>query len=189
MSRKRSELTQAELDELGAAYDGCREGATRTRYQAVRLYGSGYSEKEILKIVRCSRSSLMDWWRSYRQDGLPGLADKRVGGNRALLTPAQVTDLKERLHQYTPAQVLGPDHAGPGEGSYWSIPDLQMVVKRWYQVEYRSQTSYRTLLHQCGFSYQRSEKVYRSRAEAAVVAFEEELEKNSSTWLKRHRRR
>ena len=24
--------------------------------------------------------------------------------------------------------MLGPDHAGPGEGSYWSIPDLQMVV-------------------------------------------------------------
>lgn len=179
MSRKRSELTQAELDELGAAYAGCRDGATRTRYQAVRLYGSGYSEKEILEITRCSRSSLMDWWRSYRQEGLPGLADKRVGGNRAKLTPEQTLDLKERLHQYTPAQVLGPEHAGPGEGSYWSIPDLRAVVKRWYQVEYRSQTTYRTLLHLCGFSYQRSEKVYRSRSEAAVIAFEEELEKNS----------
>ena len=47
-----------------------------------------------------------------------------------------------------------------------------------YQVRYRSPVSYRTLLTQCGFSYQRSQKVFRSRSEAKVAEFEDELEKN-----------
>lgn len=177
MSRRRTELTAGQLQELGAAYDGCRDGATRSRYQAVRLYGQGYAAQQVMAITRCSRSSLMNWWRDYRHGGLTGLVDKRAGGNRACLTPEQLMELKVRLHQYTPAQVLGPESVLP-DGQYWSVTDLQTVVRRWYGVQYRSQASYRTLFAHCGLSYQRSEKVYRSRSEAAVAAFEEALEKN-----------
>ena len=73
--------------------------------------------------------------------------------------------------------MLGPESVLPA-GQYWTVTDLQTVVRRWYGVQYRSQASYRTLFAHCGLSYQRSEKVYRSRSEAAVAAFEEELEKN-----------
>jgi transposase len=46
-------------------------------------------------------------------------------------------------------------------------------------VTYQSQTSYRTLLHDCGLSYQKVEKVYRSQPGAVQLAdFEAELEKS-----------
>jgi transposase len=64
------------------------------------------------------------------------------------------------------------------QGQFWTVSDLQIVVKAWYDVEYRTTDSYRTLLHDCGLSYQRTERVYRSRPDAQTVAdFEAELEK------------
>lgn len=44
--------------------------------------------------------------------------------------------------------------------------DLQIVTQRACRVTYRSETSYRHVLHACGLSYQKVEKVYRSQPQA-----------------------
>lgn len=177
MSRKREQISSEQIQELAKAYDQCSDGATRTRCQAVRLYAEGYSSKGILAIARCSYESLMNWWRSYREQGISGLEDKRNGGNRALLTTEQRAELRELVHTYTPVQLLGAESA-IADGQFWSVPDLETVVMQRYQVRYSSLNSYRSLFKECGFSYQRSQKVYRSRSEAKVAEFEEQLEKN-----------
>jgi len=177
MSRKREQITSEQIQELANAYDRCSSGPTRTRYQAVRLYAQGYCAKEIEAIARCSAKSLMNWWRSYRAQGISGLGDKRNGGNHTKLTAGQRAELRELLHAYTPAQLLGPTRA-IADGQFWSVADLETLLMQRFQVQYSSPTSYRTLFKQCGFSYQRSQKVYRSRSEAKVAEFEELLEKN-----------
>ena len=177
MTRKREQITTEQIQELANAYDHCTDGALRIRYQAVRLYAQEYSTAEILAITRCSHRSLMTWWCSYRAKGIDGLADQRNGGNHALLTPEQRDALRELLHTYTPAHLLGSDSTG-SDGQFWSLPDLIILVEQRYQVRYSSLTSYRSLFKACGFSYQRSQKVYRSRSEAKVAEFEEQLEKN-----------
>lgn len=64
-------------------------------------------------------------------------------------------------------------------GEFWTVSDLQIVVWRWYGVRYETVTSYQRLLHECGFSYQKTEKIYRSRPNVQEVAdFEADLEKN-----------
>ena len=90
MANRQFTLTEEQAQELFNAYDGCKDGPTRTRYQAVRLYGTGYPEKEVEAITGCSRSSLMNWCRTYREQGIAGLVDKRKGGNRAKLTATQI---------------------------------------------------------------------------------------------------
>ena len=177
MSRKREQITSEQIQVLANAYDQCSDGPTRTRYQAVRLYAQGYRAQEILAIVRCSAKSLMNWWRSYRAQGISGLEDKRNGGNHTKLTAEQRADVRELLHAYTPAQLLGPESA-IADGQFWSVADLETLLMQRYQVHYSSPASYRTLFKQCGFSYQRSQKVYRSRSETKVAEFEEQLEKN-----------
>ena len=179
MPRKREQLIADQIQELANAYDQCSDGATRIRYQAVRLYAQGYSAAEILAITRCSHRSLMNWWRSYREQGVDGLVDQRNGGNHTLLTAEQRADLRALLHTSTPAQLLGSESA-VADGEFWSVPDLVRVVAQRYQVSYSSLTSYRNLFKQCGFSYQRSQKSYRSRSEVKVADFEEQLEKNCS---------
>ena len=177
MTRKREQITTEQIQELANAYDRCSDGATRIRYQAVRLYAQGYGAAEICAITRCSHRSLMNWWRSYREQGIDGLVDKRNGGNHALLSAEQRAELRQLLHTYTPAQLLG-SRSAVADGQFWSVPDLATVVEQRYQVSYSSLTSYRSLFKECGFSYQRSQKVYRSRSEAKVAEFEEQLEKN-----------
>jgi len=177
MAERKFALTEAERKELLQAYRVCKDAATRTRYQAVRLYGEGYPEAEIEQITGCSRTSLMEWCRAYRSDHSQGLVDKRVGGNRAKLSKLQIEELQHMLHQYTPEERLGLK-ASTADGQFWTVEDLVLVVRERYGVEYQSRTSYSSLLSLCGFSYQKTEKIFKSRSQTKVAEFEEQLEKN-----------
>jgi transposase len=145
----------------------------------VRLYGLGYAVAQIKDICGCSTTSLMEWCRAYREHDLTALLDHRLGGNRARLTPQQIETIMNQLHIYTPAQLLGRDD-GSAAGQFWSIADLAKLVERDYGVTYQSDTSYRTLLAKCDFSYQRPAKQYKSHSAFKVREFEEALEKKSS---------
>ena len=177
MARRRFQLTKEQARELTYAYGSCKDGPTRTRYQAVRLYGTGYPTKGVMEITGCSRITLMEWCRKYRAQGVSGLSDKRVGGNAARLTQSQIHDLKNRLHAYTPAQLFG-DTAATADGQFWTVVDLRRAMERRYGVSYQSPSSYLRYFDLCGFSYQRPDKVYKSRSEAKVLEFEAQLEKN-----------
>lgn len=177
MAKRQFQLNRAQINELIAAYNKTTDGATRTRFQAVRLYGTGYSVKEIVEIAQCSRSSLMGWRQKYLAQGVAALADHRAGGNSRKLTLEQIADLSERLRLYPPRALFGSE-AATSEGQFWTVEDLQRAVDRWYGVSYQSRTSCLTLFARCGFSYQRPARVYKSRREADVAAFEEAVEKN-----------
>ena len=127
MAKRKFELSEQERKELTQAYRQCKDANTRTRYQAVRLYGEGYPEKEIEEITGCSRASLMEWCRAYRQDASQGLVDKRVGGNSAKLSKLQIEELQQLLHQYTPKERLGTK-ASILDGQYWNLEDLAELV-------------------------------------------------------------
>ena len=175
MANRKFKLTEEQAQELFNAFDRCKDGPTRTRYQAVRLYGTGYPVKEVKAITGCSRSSLMNWCRIYREQGIVSLIDKRNGGNRAKLTATQIEELSQKLKQYTPEQVL---KAQGFRDQYWSVESLSCAVREWYGVSYQSRTSYYTLFDACGFSLHRPAKVYKSRSETKIAEFEEQLEKN-----------
>lgn len=171
-------LTEAEAHELQSAYLHCQDAKDKTRFQAVRLYGTGYGVALIQDICGCSRTSLMEWAHSFQQRGLTALLDHRLGGNHARLKPEQIETVQNQLHGYTPAQLLGRDHC-VGNGQFWSVPDVARLLERDYGVTYDSPTSYRTLLQRCGLSYQRPAKQYKSHSEAKVMDFEEQLEKKT----------
>jgi transposase len=177
MAKRKFKLTEAERKELLKAYQGSKDAATRTGYQAVRLYGEGYEEKEIEQITGCSRTSLMEWCRAYQEDPSQGLVDHRAGGNSAKLSKLQIEELQQKLHQYSPKELFGAN-ASTVDGQFWTVEDLIHVVRDQYGVEYKSRTSYTSLLSLCGFSYQKTEKIFKSRSQTKVADFEEQLEKN-----------
>jgi len=177
MTKRTFRLTESERKELLQSYQVSKDAATRTRYQAVRLYGESYPEKEIEQITGCSRTSLMEWCRAYRADHSQGLVDKRAGGNSAKLSKLQIEELQQKLHQYTPKELFGAK-ASTADGQFWTVEDLTHLVREQYGVEYKSRTSYTSLLSLCDFSYQKTEKIFKSRSQAKVADFEEQLEKN-----------
>ena len=177
MAKRKFKLTEVEQKELLKAYQVSKDADTRTRYQAVRLYGEGYAEKEIKRITGCSRTSLMEWCRAYRADPSQGLVDHRTGGNSAKLSKLQIEELQQKLHQYTPKELFAAS-ANTADGQFWTVEDLTHVVREQYGIEYKSRTSYTSLLSLCGFSYQKTEKIFKSRSQSKVADFEEQLEKN-----------
>ena len=176
MPRQRFEITEEQEEALQRAYRESKDAATRTRYQAVQLYVQGYPVPEICRITGCNRTSLMEWCRKYREQGAAGLRDHRGGRQRAKLTETQIEDLRERLYAYIPHALFGPE-TQTNSGQHWTVADLARAVKQWYGVSWQSRTSYHTLLALCGLTYQRTEKVYKSRREGDVSVFVAEVEK------------
>ena len=177
MPRKRFEITEQAEKALQQAYRQTKDAATRTRYQAVMLYSQSYPVEEICQITGCHRNSLMEWCRKYRQRGVPGLTDHRGGPHRAKLSGEQREALGHKLETYTPHDVLGPA-SHTARGQHWTVEDLARAIQGWYGIVWASRSSYHGLFAHCGFTYQRSEKVYKSRRERAVMDFEALVEKN-----------
>ena len=164
MPKRQFRLSAAQQSELLSAYLHCKDGPTRTRYQAVRLYGCGYALNDIIDITGCSRTSLMEWCQGYSKDGITALVDKRSGGNHRKLSAQQIAELRGCLHRYTPAQLFGLE-----AGRDWTIDTLKRAVEQLYGVIYRTHTSYHQLFRRCGFSYQRRAQVYKPYSASKAI--------------------
>ena len=95
-----------------------------------------------------------------------------------VLSDEQLEDICQKLHQYRPIDVLGAADVATAGGRHWTVPDLKQALQQWYGVVYKSISSYRILFKRCGFSYQRTARVFRSKSAIQVADFEEQLEKN-----------
>jgi transposase len=177
MAKRQFKLTDEERQAFEQRERQTRDAYEMRRLQAVRLYGSGTATATIEQVVQCSERRIREWTQKYQQQGLDGLQSHWQGENALKLTREQRVDLKQRVAQYRPDQVIAPE-VRLSRGQFWTVSDLQIMVKAWYEVEYDTVDSYRGLLQECGLSYQRTEKVYRSQPDAQTVAdFEVELEK------------
>lgn len=175
---------QFQLDETGIRQLRAREQQTGSvaelkRLRAVRLYGSGTGMAHIMDLTGCAESSIREWVQDYKRDGLAGLGPHyaRSAQNASKLTAAQRAELHDRLHHSRPDQVLSP-LLRVSSGQFWTVSDLHVALEQWYGVVYEDPGTYRALFRQCEFSYQRAERVYKSRpSEAELADFEAELER------------
>ena len=177
MAKRRFVLNDDAVAELQRAEGETRDVRELQRLQGVRLYGTGYGAGDIQTMVGCSWRALMEWSQTYRGQGVAGLRNHWPKDNALKLSRAQRADLKAKVHDYRPDQVLAPE-VRISQGQFWTVSDLKIVVEQWYGVTYQGETSYRRLLHECRLSQQRTERQYRSRADEQTVAdFEARLEK------------
>ncbi|SRR5258706_2228386 len=177
MAKRRFKLSAEQNAELQREYGESRDGASRTRYQAVRLYGEGYAVSEICHITGCARSSLMEWCDKYLSVGVSGLVEHRGGRRRAKLSLEQLAQIDQALHQYCPRDVLG-SQTQTSSGQYWTVEDLAVVLERRYGVRWANRSGYHRVFAHCHFTYQRTQKVYKSRRETDVAEFEAQVEKS-----------
>jgi len=177
MAKRHFQLNEQAIEQFRQAEQQTRDVHELKRLQAVRLYGTGMTIKQIMDIHNCGASSIREWVQKYQQGGLSVLRSNWSSQNASKLTREQQADLRTRLHAYGPDQLLSAE-VRVSEGRFWTVSDLMVVVEQWYDVTYQDAGSYRNLFKRCGFSYQRAEQVYKSRpSEAEVAEFEAELEK------------
>ena len=179
MANKRKHLLSPEEDQqLLLAFTQCKDGVMRTKIQAVRLYGNNMPVADITHLTGLPRRTISRWYGRYLQLGLGGFVDNRQGGNYQYLSDEQIEELAVKLDQYRPVDLFGLENVATADGLHWCVPDLKQAVQQWYGVTYKRPDSYHQLFRKCGFSYQRTTKVFRSRSQRKVADFEEQVEKN-----------
>src|SRR5262249_30695109 len=142
------------------------------RLQAVRLYGSGQAMRGVVKVVGSSSRTVQRWVQDYQERGLEGLKPGWRGEKAKELSDRQRAEILQRLQTYQPEQLLSRD-VRLSQGEFWTVEDVRVAVKLWYGLEYRTNDSYRALLYEAEFSYQRAEGIYRSKpSQVAVAQFE-----------------
>lgn len=172
MATRQFHLNEEAVEELKRAEQGTKRSSELRRMQVVRLYGSGQPVAQIAELSHMSIRGILNCVARYREKGVAGLYDYEQKGNRTLLSEAQRAQIAEKLHQYRPVDL------GISQQRYWTVRDLAVAVEQWYGVVYKHDDSYVHILHQSGFSYQRSTNVYRHKPSAVALAeFEAELEK------------
>jgi len=165
-------LSETEVAELRQAEQETKRANEMRWMQAVRLFGSGMAVAQVVEVTGLSERTIQRQAARFREEGIAGLRERRVGGNRALLSDEQRAEIAEKLHQYRPIDLKVSEH------EYWTVSDLAVVVEQWYGVVYKAVDGYYDLLHASGLSLQRSTTVYRHKPSAAVLAeFEAGLEK------------
>jgi len=177
MAKRQFQLSEEQVIELQRAEQETRSTLELRRLQAVRLYGTRATVGTVQTVVGASERTVRRWVQQYLEQGVTGLKPGWTGQNADRLTSEQRAAIKDRLHRYRPDQVLSPE-VRINQGVFWTVSDLHLAVEQWYGVSYQSHDPYHHLFAESGFSYHRTERVYRSRpAEVDVSAFEAELEK------------
>jgi len=125
----RTEHTASVLRVL-AAKSG--DGAQVRRLLALSLVLEGHSREAAAKQSGMDRQTLRDWVHRYNAAGVDGLVSIRSGGRRALLTPAQMAELKALT-------VKGPD---PEKDKVvrWRCVDLREEIARRFTVTVSERT-------------------------------------------------
>ena len=181
MAKRQFHLNDQEIDAIRQRERETDDPQELKRLQAIRAYGSNVPVQQITEVVGCSQDVVRQWSRRYTQDGLDGMCSQWATQNAAKLTIDEKAEIKQRLHAHQPDELLSAE-VRISQGAFWTVSDLQVVVKQWYDVVYQDEGTYRRLLDHCGFIYQRTEAVYRSQADQQKRAeFEQQLEKKSRT--------
>src|SRR5271163_4242596 len=110
-------------EELRGAASVEKDGAAARRILALALILEGVDRTSAARQAGMDRQTLRDWVHRYNDEGVPGLRSLRSGGHPALLTAAQMAELKELT-------VNGPD------------PEKDKVV-RWRCVDLRDEVTRR----------------------------------------------
>jgi transposase len=106
------------LQEITLRFRRCRDGAEKTRWQAVMLKREGRSSAEISSICKRSEGWVRQVVNRGSGEGADGLCDGRKANKRArLLSPAQEVELAEAIDGDAP------------DGGLWTGPK----VARWIE--------------------------------------------------------
>jgi transposase len=166
------QLPREQLRILERAFRKARNPTEQLRFQAILLGAKGFKRSEICVIVGKSQRCVGDWITRFNKEGLDGLRQKHQPGNHHLLTRNQKAHIKHLITNKMPDELSL-------SGRFWTIPDLEQLVWQKFHLRYKDQDSYRRLLHWCGFSFHKPNKVNKKQSAHLKKRFEEQLKKDS----------
>jgi transposase len=118
--------TEHTADALRGFAAKSNDGAQVRRLLALALILEGHPRRTAAEQAGMDRQTLRDWVHRYNEQGVDGLCSIRIGGHPALLTPAQMAELKALA-------IAAPD---PAKNTVvrWRCADLREEVSQRFSV-------------------------------------------------------
>ncbi len=173
--KKCSNLTEANKAELSEYIRSNKDGLEVRRAQAVLLIDRGTKLSQIGDITGFSRRQPFFYRKRYLQGGLKGLANKRKGHPKRLLTRGQRQELVEILSRENP-KAYGYDQ------EYWSTGLVADFVLKRYKVQYASKTSYYVMFKEAKLSFHKPGRVYEKYDRRRAILWRFGIRKQVAKW-------
>lgn len=139
------------------------------RVQAVLLINKEVKGEELERLTGYNEKHAYRLRQRYCKDGIQAIIDKRKPKPRELLTRRERKEILKTLQHKTPNEIDSYYNS-----DYWSTGILGEYIKRTYNVEYKSKTSYYLIFRRAKFTYHKPGKVYEKRNEEVVKRWREE---------------
>jgi len=146
------------------------EAQYELRCRCLRMLRKGMKQVEVASILEVSRTSVVRWWRNYRQEGMNGLKQKTRGrrhGQKRRLDREQERSIQRMLVDKTPDQLKLPF-------ALWTRKAVQEAIAQHYDVKLPIRTV-GEYLHRWGFTPQKPiKKAYEQQPERVRKWLDEE---------------
>jgi len=146
------------------------EAQYELRCRCLRMVRQGMKQVEVASILEVSRTSVVRWWRNYRQEGMNGLKQKTRGrrhGQKRRLDREQERSIQRMLVDKTPDQLKLPF-------ALWTRKAVQEAIAQHYDVKLPIRTV-GEYLHRWGFTPQKPvKKSYEQQPERVKKWLDEE---------------
>ncbi len=149
------------------------------RAQCILLLDAKTDLSLITQITGYQRRAVFKARNLYFKRGLSGIEDKRKGNAKKLLTRQQREEIIHVLKNSNPT-AHGYDSA------YWETGILADLIKKKYQVIYKSKTSYYLLFKTSKLSFHKPGQVYEKHDAEKVKAWKEEIRPLLEAAMKDH---
>jgi len=168
MGRKVKRLKNYTTEEVEAIFESNSANRVGIKLYAVIQLNRGYSSRKLEEFYRVSHKQICTWADRFDAQGVEGLRIKPGRGRHSRLTKEQKYQLQSDL--LNNPEVLGYNTAN------WSGPLMREHIKKTYSVDYKPASVY-NLMHELGFSFQRTKAFYPERDEAKRQSAREEIKK------------
>lgn len=136
------------------------------RAQAIIMIDKGKEIAEISELTNLKRSQIFELRRKFLLAGITAIKDKRKRSPNELLTRRQREEIIKALQSQTPRDY---DYSC----DYWTTSILADWIKRQFNVQYKSKTSFYLIFKQARFTYHKPGRVYEKRNEQEVQQWRE----------------
>lgn len=166
--KRREKLKEEQIRELQNILDNKESTAREVRVaQAILMIDQCQESQFITTFTRISRSQMFDLRGKYLDHGLNAIRDKRRGKPKQLLTRKQRDQIAQVIREENPRKY-------GYNNDFWTTGILGDLIKRTFNVQYKSKKPYYLLFKQARFSYHLPGQVYRNRNEEVVEKWKEE---------------
>lgn len=132
----------------------------KMRLLALAHFKEGHSRTQIAKFLKVSRTSVNKWVKTFLDEGLEGLQEKKRSGRPAFLTPKQ----KEQLAQFI------KEEAQNTKGGRLIGADIHAYIVEHFSKHYHPDSIY-YLLNHMGFSWITSRSKHPKQSQDAQDEF------------------